>query len=147
MGYFCPYVCFMKLYELTTGVIAAVLIALGAYQYVNRTTVEEEPVVKEDNKTVLHPAEDCVWYSYAGVNFSESGYDTQIVDYQQYVRFSPDNPSETPDCENGIQICAVCLPATTGDNPDQTQFSEITDEIQTGVPVTGLLKLEQEPDN
>lgn len=37
----------MKLFELTSGFIAAVLIALGAYQYVNRATVEEESVVTE----------------------------------------------------------------------------------------------------
>ena len=37
----------MKLFELTSGFIAAVVVALGVNYYVNNATVEEEPVVTE----------------------------------------------------------------------------------------------------
>jgi len=43
----------MKVFELTSGFIAAVLVALGAYQYVNHTKVEKEPVVKETANKVF----------------------------------------------------------------------------------------------
>lgn len=45
----------MKLFELTSGFIAAVLIALGAYQYVNNATVEEEPGVKGEAQFTTDP--------------------------------------------------------------------------------------------
>jgi len=143
----------MKFFELTTGFIAAVMIALGAAYYVNNSaTVEEEPVVKESvtaqvSKRLAKLTEDCVWYTYEGVNFSESGYSTEIEDYQNYLLFS-DDPQNSPGCDDGPQICAVCLPPPASPfvtHPNFSDFNEIIEVIQTGEPVSGVLMLKEEP--
>ncbi|SEL23900.1 hypothetical protein [Parapedobacter koreensis] len=48
----------MKVFELTSGVIAAVVIALGVNYYVNNAKVEEEPVVKKEERLTTPPG---VW--------------------------------------------------------------------------------------
>src|SRR5690606_22510566 len=119
-----PYVCFMKLYELTTGVIAAVLIALGAYQYVNKTTVEEEPVVLDE-----------IWYKYVGP--TDANYLSARLEAESYEPYVMDPNQTTPDCEIGSFVCAIKLPENTSeDHPTQSALDSKEAEILAGNPVT-----------
>lgn len=48
----------MKLFELTSGLIAAVVVALGVNYYVSNATVEEEPVATGE----INKLDDLHWY-------------------------------------------------------------------------------------
>lgn len=113
----------MKLFEITSGFIAAVLIALGAYQYVNLTTVEEESVVLNE-----------IWYEYVGP--TDSSYLSARLDAQWYEPYDMDPNQTTPDCEIGSFVCAIKLPEnTSGNHPVQTDLDGKQSEIITGTPV------------
>src|SRR5690606_21728071 len=99
----------MKLYELTSGVIAAVLIALGAYQYVNKTTVEEEPVVKESVEITKPLNVVYMWYQ-----LDETlNADTTVQELQSGTPLtSPPPATSIDDCgreDNTGEYCAVLL--------------------------------------
>src|SRR5690554_5239809 len=100
----------MKVYELTTGFIAAVMIALGAAYYVNNSpTVGGEP--EEVSMKLAALNQDCVWYQYIGENYNHPNYGLEIEDFEKYLYFEED-PDVGPDCPGGVEICAVCLPFT-----------------------------------
>lgn|SRR5690606_21748612 len=110
----------MKLFELTSGFIAAVLIALGAYQYVNRATVEEEPVVTDE--TAISNNLDPMWYQF---NPGSGDYEDEVLDAENYTPY----PGNAPTCLDGDIVCAVKLSPGIGNHPDQTQLSNLEGEI------------------
>ena len=94
----------MKLYELMTGVIAAVLIALGAYQYVNRATVEEEPVAKKEIKRLA----DEQWFILDVSGAIDQDNSSQQIITGMYPG-QADDQNDGPCPDNAGTICAVKL--------------------------------------
>lgn len=136
----------MKIFELTTGFVAALMIVLGTAFHVNKNgtvaedtaTVDTTAVVEEVSARIAAIKQDCVWYQYTGVDFSNPAYSTQIKDSSQYLIFSSD-PEISPECPGTLQICAVCLPNSGDDNPDQADLQAIEALIDAGQAVPGLI--------
>lgn len=117
----------MKLFEITTGFIAAVLVALGAYQYVNKTQVGEEAVV-EENAVV-----------------------TQLYVYQNSTsdgarnpgNWIPEPPQNEPNCgEEGPVPCKIHLDLSQYDDMEEyldTQNFASDDDVVNGPGITSKL--------
>lgn len=115
----------MKLFEITSGFIAAVLIALGAYQYVNTTTVEEEPVVKEVSTQISYSDKveakmlSLPWHFTGGLGDSP----TEADNYQS---------GSTDDCPLGsATVCELNAPADGSGKPNMKATVQIGNETQT----------------
>jgi len=106
----------MKVFEITSGFIAAVVIALGVYSYVNDTKVEEEPVVKNQVANI----QATEWFVYdAGSPSNE----TQATTPENYRPLASDDLSEL--CEGSDVICAVNVPAQPAPNQNLPDFTDM----------------------
>lgn len=96
----------MKLFELTTGVIAAVILALGVGHYMNNNKVEEEPVMEETKATVD------VWFKITIINPAALHEDPENQQIDGYYDFETEAPCD----EESGYICALKL--RTGEDPE-----------------------------
>jgi len=106
----------MKVFELTSGFIAAVVIALGVYSYVNDTKVEEEPVVKNQVANI----QATEWFVYdAGSPSNE----TQATTPEDVRPLASDDLNQL--CEGADDNCAVNVPAQPAPNQNLPDFSSM----------------------
>lgn len=126
----------MKLFELTSGLIAAVVIALGVNHFVqnNTTPIEEESVVEE--LTVVK-----VWFEYTGPAFGQPGYDPHNPEL--YTLFEGDNEDDEPTCLGAEQVCSIRTEAVLSTIshrpiPKEEELEDMADDIDQGVPNSDL---------
>jgi len=119
----------MKVFELTSGFIAAVLIALGAYQYVNKTTVEEKPAVKEHATEFAQER----WFLVDVSNASNPANPT-LNEQMITAVLNPNGTPSAPCAEPSGIICAVKLALATGVEPNDL----INQSVGTAVGNPGI---------
>lgn len=116
----------MKIFELFSGFIAAIVIALGAGLYVNQdASVGEELVVEE---TVRVEA----WFDYVGPSFGQLGYDPH--DPELYQIYEGPNAQDGPTCTGNEQVCAVKATVETSsvsgnDIPSPFELQQMANEL------------------
>jgi hypothetical protein len=143
----------MKVFELTTGFITAVMIVIGTAFHVNNNATVVENTVAVDTTTVVEEVsariaaikQECVWYKYTGAEYGQPGYNSDILDFSKYERYSMSDPSAVPACDFGIKICAVCLPDTGNEQPEQDDLDLIAQDIIEGNTDSEVVKLEPFP--
>lgn len=100
----------MKVFELTSGFLAAVVVALGANYYVKNHKVEEKPVVESAQAT--------------GTFLFQGGTDWTDPDAYQY------SPSGTS-CTTGSELCAIEAPIANPSAPDNQKEPVISGGLET----------------
>lgn len=143
----------MKIFELSAGFVAAVIIVLGTTFHINNNTIVSEDVVTVDAAALEEEAsariaaikQECVWYKYTGVEYGQPGYNSDILDFSKYERYSMSDPSAVPACDSGIKICAICLPNTGNEQPEQEDLDLIAQDIIEGNTESEVVKLEPFP--
>lgn len=121
----------MKIFELTTGFIAAVMIALGANYYVNNNaSVGEESVLNQGNLTES-------WFEYTGPNADQPGYDPLNRELYTIV-----DGNLEPSCSGNEQVCAIRTGIDDSDVnnplPDQNDFDDLSYAIVNDIPDPNL---------
>lgn len=124
----------MKIYDLFSGFIAAVVIALGAGLYVNEDTSVGEELMVEEKVRIEQ------WFLYTGPQFGEPGYNPHDPElYQPY-----DDPMEDePTCTGTQTVCAVktetaISPVTGLEIPATADLDDLEKDINDLKPVTNL---------
>ncbi|MFC3198128.1 hypothetical protein ACFOET_10950 [Parapedobacter deserti] len=125
----------MKVFELTSGFLAAVVVALGVNYYVKNNKVEEKPVVTD--KTVL-----IQWFEYTGPELDEGDPNNQY-DPHNPENYSPYQGTGTPNCTSGNQVCAIQVETDDSDPgnpiPDSNALQALAADIDNLTPRPGEL--------
>lgn len=117
----------MKLFDLTSGIIAAILVVLGTSQNVETPQVQDKPVV-EETETVT-----------TGTFIFTGGSDWTNPEAYEY------SPSAPP-CLDGEELCAIDAPIVDPNVPDHEKRPVIAGDLQDELEdIQNLAPQDREP--